>query len=279
MFALGSPAAFPRRDLDGSEELREHVRALRVVRGLLPLDRRPLRMTRHRHLPSARERKYSWSAGLSDQLRMERRRQQVPLLRAPRGGPRARQHADVRPDVLDPRRPDEDPPDRVDDPSTSTSASNESTWRPYAFRRTVMSIEREQRLPAYRPARPARSCPRTCRGSASRRELAPGSAPPARMPGRASRSSWTRRRGSRGRSTSASCCGRAHLDRRGARRGETLERARGSLPAARGRRPSRGHLPLGYQPRSCKRVSRVPISRPGIGSPRPCDTFARTPGR
>ena len=62
-------------------------------------------------------------------------------------------------------------------------------------------------------------------------------------------------------------------------------RARGSLLATRGRRPwswsddravrrwgSAANRP-GRQPRSWRRVSSVPISRPCIGSPSPCETF------
>ena len=62
------------------------------------------------------------------------------------------------------------------------------------------------------------------------------------------------------------------------RRRPARGRARGNLPGARGRRPSPWAPPRGYQPRSCRRVSSEPISRPAIGSPRPCETFARTSG-
>ena len=50
------------------------------------------------------------------------------------------QHLDVGPDTLDPRRPDEHRVHRTVEPLNAMSSSNESTWRPKALRRTVISI-------------------------------------------------------------------------------------------------------------------------------------------
>ena len=78
-------------------------------------------------------------------------------------------------------------------------------------------------------------------------------------------------------SSAGELLGRAHLDRVDAERVEHLSDARGTRPAARGRRPSwpgglRDHA--AHQPRSASLTSSVSISSPRIASPSPRDTLA-----
>ena len=90
-------------------------------------------------------------ARLAGELRMERRDQQVPLLQHDRARRRARRGPRPRRPRVDPRRADEHAAHGWPMPATSTSASNESTCRPYALRCTPMSISAKQRLAALDP--------------------------------------------------------------------------------------------------------------------------------
>ena len=182
------------------------------------------------------------------------------------GGPRARRaRATPAPTALDPRSADEHAADGCSMPSTSTSASNDSTCRPYALRRTVMSIETEQRL-AVDHARASTIIPAHVPriGIPGDRALA-DRLDAARRARELARSSWTRRPGSRGTSTSARSLGRADLDRVAAPASASARACSRKSPCSAST-PAfiRGTWLRRYQPRVCSRSSpSSAISMPG----------------
>ena len=151
--AVRVTAAGARRDLDVLDQLGEQLAALGVDDGLLVLGGRPFGVAAHGSMLRScavltMSQKYACTRRVPGQLRVERRGQQVPCRTAtilPACSPVLTcpiARSPVGPTSLHPRRPDEDRAHRRARrcPSTSRSSSNESTCRPNALRRTVMSM-------------------------------------------------------------------------------------------------------------------------------------------
>ena len=287
-------AAGAGRDLDVLDQLGEQLAAPGVDDGLLVLGRRPLGVAAHDAPCTARPSladhldEQRVDAGVPGQLRVERGGQQRALPDGDdptRGRPAARRVASTStsgPDLLDPRRPDEDrvhrPP--VERRRTSRSASNESTWRPKALRRTVMS----------RP--PSVSWSGRAVEDPVGQQDHPGAGPVGRQPGRdraraAARAGRTSTAslaivvdsppGRTSPSTPSSSAGRRTGDRVGARRAPAPRGARGRRPAGRGRRRSgAAHQPRLGEPLVGRAASSTLM--PTIASPSPRDTLATTSG-
>src|SRR5439155_7993058 len=126
------------RDLDLADQLGEQLAAGLVLRTLLVLDRRPLGMTGHGYNPfmnsswSRRSPESSgWNAAASTGPSRHRTGWSSTVARTSTLGP-ARSTYGARMNTAW-----NGPPAN---PATGTSASNESTWRPNALRRTVRSI-------------------------------------------------------------------------------------------------------------------------------------------
>ena len=136
-FVSGSPPPCAGRHLDLADQLGEELARALVGGALLVLDRGPLGMAGHQAPPPSR--KQLVEPEVVGELRVEGGDDDGTLpARAP-DGPRPRPAPRPVADPLDDGRPDEHGVERVavERRRRSRSASNESTWRPKALRRTV----------------------------------------------------------------------------------------------------------------------------------------------